>query len=122
MMETEEIHSVHGCVTNTWVVGDGRCWPGLGLLWLWLRQCRPRDFPIITGEGTITAQVSDLSDPHVTIVSDIAVRDWSFDHRMLSGGGMRAEDVIEGLLLRRKATITFPDGHTVQDYIRTSGG
>ena len=101
-----------GRLRDGWIWMDRRRWPGIRILWLWMRQGFPRDFPVIVEEGTITAlarSVDDDGKPEIN-AEDIKVRDWRFSHAMLPMGGMHTEDLMRGLFARRSATVTLPDG------------
>lgn len=112
-------HSLNedGRLREGWVWMDRRHWPGLRVLWLWLKQGCPRDFPVIIKVGTITAVARsvarsvDVDGRPALRAKDITVRDWHFVHALLPMGGMHTEDLISGLFARHAATVTFPDGH-----------
>ena len=102
---------------------DRRRWPGWRTLWLWLQQRRPRDYPVIVREGTITAVARAVDDAGLPVIEsrDVVIRNWSFSHSLLPSGAMDTHDLIDGLLDRRLATVTFPDGHQRQMRLRYSG-
>lgn len=99
---------------------ERRRWPGLRALWLWVRQGRPRDYPVIVQEGTISA-IASAVDPDgspVIDAEDVTIRGWAFSHSLLPPGGIRTHDVIYGLLARRTAEVVFPDGHVERRYLQ----
>lgn len=102
----------NGRLRDGWIQMDRRHWPGLRILWLWFRQGRPRDFPVIVREGTITAiaRSVDVNGKPEVNAEDIKVRNWRFSHALLPMGGMRTEDLMRGLFVRRQAAVTLPDG------------
>lgn len=76
------------------------------LMWHWLRQGRPRDFPVILKRGTST----------VTIREDgtygLAFKDWSLDFRMTSPGLTSHWAVVVELMRRYECDVILPSGET----------
>ena len=99
---------------------DRRRWPGVRTLWLWLRQGMPKDFPVIVGEGTITATARDVEPDGTPVINaeDVKIRDWDFSHSLLPMGSIHTHVLIRGLLERRNTQVTFPDGSVRTVWVR----
>lgn len=98
---------------DMYLINETRSWPSPRLVWLWLRQGRPRDFPVIVHEGTITATTNDDG----TAADHLTISDWSFDQRFMPVGILHTRHLFQELCLRKLADITFPDGHVERKHI-----
>lgn len=79
-------------------------------LWCWLRQGRPRDFPVVTRRGTLVARVpADWSGDHIP--SDhFKMSGWAFAHGFQPAGVTKVADLVGPLIERYGVTAQWPDG------------
>jgi hypothetical protein len=102
-----------GPVDGRIVFIEGSSRPSPGTLWRWLRQGRPRDFPVILQVGQIEATAETVWGDSLE-VGNIRITDWAFETSMLDGPVVLPLAVIaEGLLARYPVEVTMPDGNKI---------